>query len=619
MTDRRASRALLRRFMWPYRWPLMLAAALAVAETGLDLAAPWPLQLAVDNAIGHAPVTGPLAGALGSLQRHGPIALGAVAGVAILAIDTMSALLGYLSSVLTGAASERIGADLRAAVHAHLLRLSLRFHDEHRTGDLVTRLTGDVSRVEDALIAWLSTLVPQLLTLVGMLAILVMIDPLVAAASLAVLPLLAVLTVLRRRAVAPVQDRSRQQQGLLASHLTEVLRNVRAVQAFAQQRSAMLRFIDRNRSATDTNLAALELSARYSPLGDIVLAGGTGLVLLLGVMRVVSGRMTVGVLLVVLSYLGNVYSPIRSLTRLGATLAKRAASQRRIVEVLGSDDAVPEPRSPLTLTAVTTAIDFERVSFSYREGTPVLRDLSLTVPVGSTVALVGPSGAGKSTVLSLLLRLYDPDQGRVTIDGVDLRSVSLASLRDRIALVPQEPWLMDGSIRDNITLGCPGVSDAEVMTAARLALVDEFVTRLPGGYDCSVGEGGVMLSGGQRRRLAIARALLRDAAILLLDEPTTGLDAGAESKVLQAMRQASQGRTVVLVTHSMRMAATADRVAVLRDGAIVEVGAPADLEARDGHYGRLLHLQQPAETPVPNSHQGAATPGRHASNPRRRR
>jgi ATP-binding cassette, subfamily B, bacterial len=567
----------MRRFVWPYRVPLTLAAALAMAETVLDLAQPWPLQLAVDNAIGHHPVTGALAGLIGPLQGRGPLALGVVAGVAIVLLAATSALLGYLTSVLTGGASERIGADLRAAVHAHLLRLSLRFHDDHRTGDLVTRLIGDVSRVEDALVAWLSTLLPQLLTLAGMLVILVIIDPLVAAASLAVVPVLVVLTVLRRRAVAPIQDRSRQQQGLLASHLTEVLRNVRAVQAFAQQRSATARFIDRNRSATETNLAALEITARYSPIGDVVLAGGTGLVLALGVMRVSSGRMTVGVLLVVLSYLGNVYSPIRSLTRLGSTLAKRAASQRRIMEVLGSDDAVPEPRSPLTLTEVRGGISLDEVSFSYRPGSPVLHDLSLTVPLGRTVALVGPSGAGKSTVLSLLLRLYDPDRGRVLVDGVDLRRFSLASLRERIALVPQDPWLMDGSIRDNIAFGRPDASDEEIVAAARLALVDDFVSRLPGGYDCAVGEGGAMLSGGQRRRLALARALLRDAAILLLDEPTTGLDRPAEAEVAAAIHQAARGRTTIMVTHNLRLAATADHVAVLQSGTIVLEGSPAEL------------------------------------------
>lgn len=624
MRDRHGTRLLLRRFLWPYRWPMGVAATLAVTGTAVELATPWPLQLAVDNAIGHHPVRGVL-GILAPVQAHGPILLGAVAAAGEVALAALGALITYLGTYLTGAVSERIGADLRAAVHAHLLRLSLRFHDSRRTGDLVTRLTGDISRVEEALVSWLSTLLPRILSLVGILAILLAIDPLMAAAGLAMTPLLAVVQVLRRRAIRPVQSLAREEQGRLASHLTEVLRNVRAIQAFADEPESLRRFVVRNRVATRSNLTALDVTSRYAPLADVVMSLGSGLVLLLGVVRVVGGRMTVGVFLVVVSYIFSLYSPIRSLAGLGSTLARRAASQDRILEILASEEVVPEDPNPVPLTAVRRAITFRNVAFAYRSGTEVLHRLSLRIAAGQTTAIVGSSGAGKSTILSLLVRLYDPDQGTIQVDGTDLRRFRLSSLRERIAFVPQDPWLMDGSIRDNITLGRPGVSDAEVMAAARLALVDEFVSRLPGGYECSVGEGGTQLSGGQRQRLAIARALLRDAAILLLDEPTTGLDAGAESEVLRAIRQAGQGRTVILVTHSMRMAATADRVAVLRDGAIVEVGAPAELEARDGDYGRLVHLQQVtdlqpvAEPSAPNSLHRAGERSRQRINPQGRR
>jgi ABC-type multidrug transport system fused ATPase/permease subunit len=574
-----------------------VAAALAVAGAAVALATPWPLQLVVDNATGRQPVQGVLAGVLGPVQARGPIALGVVAAAAEVALAALGALIAYLSSYLTGAVSERLGADLRAAVHAHLLRLSLRFHDARRTGDLVTRLTGDVARVEDALVSWLATLLPRALSLAGILAILLAIDPLMAAAALATTPLLAVVHVLRRRAIGPVQRSAREEQGRLASHLTDVLRNVRAVQAFADEPESLRRFGVRNRMATRSNLAALDVSSRFAPLADVALSLGSGLVLLLGVVRVTSGRMTVGVLLVVVTYIFSLYTPIRSLTRLGSTLARGAASQERILGILTSDEVVREDPSPQPLTGVRTAITFRDVSFAYGSGVGVLRRLSLRVPAGSTLAIVGPTGAGKSTILSLLVRLYDPDQGTIEVDGTDLRRFRLTSLRERIAFVPQDPWLMDGSIRDNIAVGRPHATDAEVVAAARMALVDEFAARLPGGYGCSAGEGGMLLSGGQRRRLAIARALLRDASILLLDEPTTGLDAGAEAEVLEAIRRAGHGRTVILVTHSLRLAATADRIAVLREGVVVEEGAPADLEARSGPYARLWRLQQPAGRP----------------------
>jgi ATP-binding cassette, subfamily B, bacterial len=620
MSDGHATRLLLRRFLWPYRWPMATSACLAVAGTVVKLAQPWPLLLVVDNAIGHRPLPGMVAGVLGPLQGR-PVALAAVAAGLEVGLYTLSAVIDYLTTYLTGAASERIGADLRAAVHAQLLRLSLRFHDGRRTGDLVTRLTGDVSRVEDALVAWLATLLPELLTVVGMLALLIAIDPLMAVTGVATVPLLATVAMVRRRAVRPAQGEAREQQGLLASHLTEVLRNVRAVQAFAQEPETLRRFVVRNREATRSNLVALDVSARYAPIADIVLALGSGMVLLLGVVRVTSGRMTVGVMLVVLSYLADLYSPIRTLTRLSSTLAKRAASQERILEVLGSAEVVPEHRRPLPLVAVEHAITFEKVRFAYQAGAPVLRDLSLSIPAGTTLAIVGPTGVGKSTLLSLLLRLYDPDAGVVRIDDVDLRRFRLASLRERIALVPQEPWIMDGSIRDNVVFGCPGAGDDEVMAAARLALVDEFASRLPLAYDTPVGEGGVLLSGGQRRRLAIARALLRDAAILLLDEPTTGLDAEAEAEVMEAIRRAGRGRTVVLVTHSLRLAAVADRIAVLRDGAIVEQGTPAELAALKGIFQHLQELQQPSmgRAPAADTNGDGATNGSHSAGTRSRR
>jgi ATP-binding cassette, subfamily B, bacterial len=613
MTDDATTRHLLRRFVWPYRWPMGLAVAIVLAETMTTLVQPWPLLLAVDNAIGHRPIQGPLGPLLRPVQARGTLALGGVSAGAEVGLAVIGALLGYLATYLTGAVSERIGADLRAAVSARLLRLSLRFHDSSRTGDLVTRLTGDVSRVEDALVSWVVTLLPEVLSLVGILVILLWIDPLMAATGLAVTPLLALVSILRRRAVRPVQRRSRDEQGRLTSHLTEMLGNVRAVQSFAQEREALRRFVVRNQAATESNLAALDVTARYSPLADVVLAVGAGLVIWLGVARVSSGGMTVGLFLVVVSYLVNLYGPIRSLTSLSAALAKRAISQARLVEILTSEEVIREDRRAHPFEGVREAICFRDVSFGYRPGAPVIEGLSLRVPAGTTLAVVGPSGAGKSTLLSLLLRLYDPEQGAIEVDGTDLRRLRLASLRERIALVPQDPWLMDGSIRDNIVFGRPGASDDEVLVAARLALVDEFAGRLPQGYDSPVGERGGFLSGGQKRRLAIARALLRDSPILLLDEPTTGLDADAEAEAIRAIRLASRGRTVILVTHSVRLASAADRVAVLRDGAIAEQGTPAELALLGGLYQHLRELQLPVSAGGRSEAHGSGRRGRRVA------
>jgi ATP-binding cassette, subfamily B, bacterial len=588
--DPTGNRALLP-FLRPYRGALGVAAMLTLAETVLELARPWPLKLAVDNAIGGQPLTGILA----PLDKLGPAGLAGFAALLTLALVGIGALVGYLITYLSGAAAERIGADLREAVFSRMLHLSLPFHDRHRSGDLVTRLTGDVGRVEDSLVAWLTTLVPEALTLAGMAVILLAVDRTMGLAALAVAPLLAVVVALRRRRIRDAQRRSRDASARLAADATEMLRNVRAVQAFTREQETSERFQGRSRGALRAVVGAMDLEARYSPLADMLLAGGSGLVLWLGVVAVTSGRMTVGTLLVVLSYLGSLYGPIRSLARLARTLARGAASRERILEVLASPEEVESSPVALRARPLRRSLVLRDVSFSYPDGPPVLRGVDLEIKAGERLCVVGPTGAGKSTLLALLLRFYDPDQGVIDFDDFDLRHLELDSLRRQIALVPQDPWMMDGSIASNIAFGRPSAGEAEVLLAARIALVDEFADRLPDGYATDVGEGGVRLSGGQRRRVALARAILRDASVLLLDEPTSGLDAASERAVLRALGNAARGRTVVSVSHRLALAGEADRVVVLDGGRVVEQGSPSELLGGDGDFARMWALQHPGE------------------------
>ena len=336
----------------------------------------------------------------------------------------------------------------------------------------------------------------------------------------------------------------------------------------------------------------MDLEARYSPLADIVLALGTAFVLWFGVTRVTSGKITLGLLLVFLSYISSLYSPIRALARLARTMTKAHASRERIGQILHVAELVKEDREPLTARPPTREVTLRHVTFSYRSDAPVLVDLNLQIPAGQTVCLVGPSGVGKSTLLALLLRFYDPNSGAVEIDGVDLRRFSLASLRRQIALVPQDAWIVDGTIRDNIAFGQASATNAEVEHAARVAIVEEFVKRLPLGYDTVVGESGALLSGGQRRRIALARAVLRDSPLLLLDEPTSGLDAVSESTVVDAIANATTGRTVIMASHRLGVAAIADRVVVFERGRIVEDGSPESLLSSDSQFARLWDLQR---------------------------
>jgi subfamily B ATP-binding cassette protein MsbA len=318
--------------------------------------------------------------------------------------------------------------------------------------------------------------------------------------------------------------------------------------------------------------------------------------------------MTLGTLLVVLAYLSSLYGPIRALARLARTLARGAASRERILEVLDSGEVVPEAAEPLQAGPPRQGLALRGVWFAYAEGAPVLRHLDLEVAAGERVCVVGPTGAGKSTLLALLLRFYDPDAGVVELDGTDLRDLDLASLRRQLALVPQDPWMLGGTVADNVRFGRPGATREELEAAARATRVDELIERLPDGWDTEIGEDGVRLSGGQRRRVALARAILRDASVLLLDEPTSGLDAASEQAVLDALDRAAEGRTVLSVSHRLSLAARADRVVVLDGGRVVEQGPPGELLAAGGAYARLWALQHPMELAVSgNSGEGVSS------------
>ena len=573
----------LRHLAGSHRRRLAGAATLIVVGAVLELARPWPLKVAVDNGIGGAPLPAWLA----PLDGLSATAIAILAGLTTVALTALAAAAVFASTVLVVRAAEGIGSNLRGHLVERLLDLSPRFHDKHRSGDLVSRIVADVYRVEDAVVAWWETAVPETLVVLGTLAVLLAVDPVLALAALVVCPALAWVIAVRRRLVRTAQRQARDQEGLLAAHATDLLRNIRVVQAFSQQVRARRDFDRLNDVSRASSVRAQEVEARLVPLADLVLAGGAATVLVLGVGRVVDGQLSLGTLLVVLSYVAGLYSPLRSLSRLSTTLARGAASLDRINDVMSSTEVVVEPLDARPAPPMTRSLTFEGVSFGYYPEAPVLRGLDLTVRAGETVALLGPTGAGKSTLLSLVLRFHDPDAGRILIDDVDVREYDLGSLRNRMAYVPQESWFLDTTIAENIALGRSAATRQEIEQAGRTALVDEFVDRLPRGYDTVVGESGLLLSGGQRRRIALARAVLRGADLLLLDEPTAGLDDTSAGVVMHAVAMSSRGRTVVMVTHDTDLAATTDRVVTLEtlggptppNGTVPLDGAAVPLEA----------------------------------------
>ena len=581
-------------FVRPYRVPLGLAVLLVFVSIGIDLLAPWSLKILIDNAVNGEP----LPSLLSDLDGLSPTALAFVAAAGGLGLVLVNVVVTYLVTYLVGASELRIAADMRATVFRRLQEMSLHFHDRNRTGDLVSRLTDDVSRVRDMVVAWFDRVIPEVLTLVGILVIITLVDPVLTLVAISVVPVLAYYAVAKRPQIKAAERAARNERGELATQATDLLRNVRIVQAFSRQATVSSQFRSQLDRTAEAAIRSLDVSARYSPISTVVLATGTALVSWVGVVKVIDGQLSLGTLVVFLSYLSGVYGPIRSLSRLVSTFAKGAASRDRLDEIFDDRHSVPEHPSPREAPDEPTSISLEGVWFGYDPETPVLRDLDLTVQPGDSVCIVGVSGVGKSTLLSLLLRLYDPTAGSIQLGGTDIRRLSIESLRQRIVLVPQDPWIIDGTVRDNIEFGQAGATGAEFRYAVRHSGVEELAHDLPFGLDTPVGESGVLLSGGQRRRIAVARALIRRSQVLLFDEPTSGLDAASAEKVIRAIDEAASDRTAVVISHDLDLAARMSLVLVMRDGAIVEAGPHHRLVKGDGPYAAMWQTRSTTTRPT---------------------
>jgi ATP-binding cassette subfamily B protein len=497
----------------------------------------------------------------------------------------------YLSDWVGG----RFIVSLRTEFFGHLHGLSLAFFDRQQLGDVLSRLTDDVEEIEDLLLSGLASAISYFFQLIFFTAALFYLDWRLALVSLFVVPLFWLAARHFSRGIKRAAREERRRSGSIGAVAEESLSNVALVQAYNRQSEEISRFHRENEGNFSAQMAATRLSSLFSPLINLIELAGVIVVVAFGAYQLSQGRLSIGGLLVFMVFLGQLYRPVRGISSLLNSFYAASAGAERVIEFLDRRPSVEEHPWARSLPPARGIVEFDSVSFRYPgvERT-ALEDVSFSVSPGQTLALVGPSGAGKSTITKLLLRFYDPDAGTVRIDGHDLRDLTLHSLRENVAVLLQETLVFDGTVRGNIAYGRPGATEEEVVAAAKAADAHEFITTLPEGYDTVVGQKGRLLSGGQRQRIAIARAMVRDAPVLVLDEPTTGLDTESGEKVMEPLRRLMNGRTTIVISHNLATVREASEIVVLDGGRVAERGSHAHLLERDGVYARLYEVHHPA-------------------------
>jgi ATP-binding cassette subfamily B protein len=560
----------LARLAAKYKARTALAIFFLLLATGVSLLPPYLAKLAIDHGI----------------QKQDTRALWIVTALFVLAgLATIAA--SAAQTYFTGWTGERILADLRNTLFRHLQRLSLGFYERNRAGVIISRLTNDVEALDQLVTDGFTSLVQNSLTLIGTVIILFFLDWRLALAVLTILPLLVIATALFRKHSARAYRQVRERLGMVTATLAEDIAGMRVVQAFTRESEQERAFREVNLSYRAANHRTIVLNGLYFPFVDFLSAIATAIVLGYGGYLVFDGNMTVGTLFAFVGYLSNFFDPVQQLSQLYNTFLSAVAALDQITRVLDEEPEVRDRPGAVERPRIEGNVRFEDVRFGYGKGEEVLHGISLDVPAGTTVALVGHTGAGKSTIAKLLARFYEPRSGRITIDGRDLNDVTQESLRRQLGVVPQEGFLFAGTVRDNIAFGKPDATDDEIVRAAKTVGAHDFVVQLEDGYETNLQERGTRLSSGQRQLVALARALLADPRILVLDEATSAVDIGTERKIEHALRLLLSGRTAFIIAHRLSTIRNAELIVVLEHGRIVEQGSHDELLRRRGLYTSL--------------------------------
>lgn len=588
---------------WPqvYKEKKLISVSVAclTIEVLTRLLSPWPLKLIFDYVLlpnAHsAELDIPL------LREASPTLLVVILALSIVGVAGLSAMSAYISLVSLSIAASRIITEIRSQLYRHLQRLSLAFHYQTKSGDLLTRITSDIDRLRDVTVNHALPLIINVFTLASMVGVMFWMDWELALIALAVMPVFMMSTLRITKQIRKVAQRQRRRESAMAATAAESMGAIKVVQALSLEHLLEQMFIHDNRKSLEESARTQQFSAGLKRMAEILVAIATALVLWRGVYLVQQGTATPGDLLVFITYLKTAFKPTRELAKQMAKISRGIVSAERIIDLLNVEPEVQDAKDAIAAPPFRGAISFRNVSFAYDDDQTTLQNLSFDVQPHQRIALVGPSGSGKSTLVSLLLRLYDPHSGQILIDGRDLRCYQLESLRNQISIVLQDSILFGTTIRDNIAYGALGATDAEVRRAAKLANAHEFIMALPNGYHTLMGERGATLSGGQRQRIAIARAAIRKAPIVILDEPTVGLDNKSQQAINQALKRLTRDSTTLLITHDLSASKDFDQILYIEAGQVLEQGTHEELMQRGQHYAALFQLQSAVNTDQPTS------------------